>query len=495
MEPDQLTRPAHLWIPPRYSSAGAEMIDLASSIGYDLDPEQKLALDAMGSEREDGKWAAFEVALIACRQNLKTLCLELSALNDIFVRDVKLVTWTAHLFSTAEESFRNLSSLVLNNDHLARQLKGGSKGIRSGSGSQAIELTGGRRIIFKARTGATGRGFTGETVIMDEALYLRADMMGAYMPTLSAKSKHGNVQIRYGSSAGVPESDVLRRLRDRGRAGNDPSLIYLEWMSEPGRCADEVCDHSVGTAGCQLDDPEAWREGNPALDRRIAREFVAAERATMTPTEFARERLGWWDDPLDVTDLAISAESWGQGFDPDSQADDPIAFAIDVTPLRTHAAIGAFGRRDDGLGHVECVDSRPGVGWLMDRIEDLYNRWNPSAIALDETSGAGSLIPEFEARGIPFLKVGARAMGQACGAFFDDVEGQRIKHVGQEPLNIAVNGAKRRPIGDLWAFGRKSSAVNISPLVACTLAHWAWHQMPTPKKVSGFVDVGWDDEK
>jgi hypothetical protein len=36
-----------------------------------------------------------------------------------------------------------------------------------------------------------------------------------------------------------------------------------------------------------------------------------------------------------------------------------------------------------------------------------------------------------------------------------------------------VTGAKKRPLGDAWAWSRKSSAVDISPLVACTLARFA----------------------
>jgi hypothetical protein len=37
----------------------------------------------------------------------------------------------------------------------------------------------------------------------------------------------------------------------------------------------------------------------------------------------------------------------------------------------------------------------------------------------------------------------------------------------------AVRGAVTRPLGDSWVWSRKSSAVDISPLVAVTLAHWA----------------------
>jgi len=54
-----------------------------------------------------------------------------------------------------------------------------------------------------------------------------------------------------------------------------------------------------------------------------------------------------------------------------------------------------------------------------------------------------------------------------------------LRHVGQEPLNLAVGNAKARPIGDAGqiAWGRKLSTVDIGPLVAVTQAKYgsqAW---------------------
>jgi len=37
----------------------------------------------------------------------------------------------------------------------------------------------------------------------------------------------------------------------------------------------------------------------------------------------------------------------------------------------------------------------------------------------------------------------------------------------------ALRGAQQRNLGDAWAWSRKSSAVDICPLVASTLALWA----------------------
>ena len=44
----------------------------------------------------------------------------------------------------------------------------------------------------------------------------------------------------------------------------------------------------------------------------------------------------------------------------------------------------------------------------------------------------------------------------------------------QPVLTAAVAGARRRTVGDSWAFGRRTSSVDICPLVAATFARWGY---------------------
>jgi hypothetical protein len=37
---------------------------------------------------------------------------------------------------------------------------------------------------------------------------------------------------------------------------------------------------------------------------------------------------------------------------------------------------------------------------------------------------------------------------------------------------VALAGAQKRPLGDAWAWARRGAGVDISPLVAATLAKW-----------------------
>jgi len=100
------------------------------------------------------------------------------------------------------------------------------------------------------------------------------------------------------------------------------------------------------------------------------------------------------------------------------------------------------------------------------------DRHGASAPVCDAAGPAGSLIPAFEARGIEVLPVKASELARACGLFFDAVEQKQLRHVAQSELQTALRGAARQPSSDAWKWSRKTSAVDICPLVAVTLAHW-----------------------
>ena len=182
------------------------------------------------------------------------------------------------------ESNRDLAGLIETHDLLDRQVKR----LYRPEGRERIELLGSGEVRFKARTRSGGRGLTGDKTILDEAFALRASHLGALLPIMLTKP-HG--QVIYASSAGLPESAVLRGLRDRGRRG-DARLAYFEWGdTRPNEgCALVDCDHAVTRDGCALDDRERWWQILPALGTRVTEESVADLRRSMPPDEFAGRR-------------------------------------------------------------------------------------------------------------------------------------------------------------------------------------------------------------
>jgi phage terminase large subunit-like protein len=423
-------------------------VELAAMAGLQLDPWQAFVLAESLGERADGKWAAFEVGLLVPRQNGKGSVLEARELAGLFLLGEMLILHSAHEFKTSQEGFRRILSLIQQTPELERRVAR----VRTSHGEEGIELKSGARLRFVARSTGSGRGFSGDCVILDEAYNLSAEAMAALLPTLSARP---NPQLWYTSSAGMASSDQLRRLRERGIAGTSARLAYFEWSADPG---------------LSPDDRAAWVQANPALGIRIPGEFVEAERDAMPDSEFGRERLGHWFDA--AAETVIDMQVWSRLVDADSVPVDPVVFAVDTTPDRSAAAIAVCGRREDGLLHVEVIDHRNGTAWAPARLRELQERWHPLAVVLDPGGPAGSLIPAVEAVGIEPYLTGSREVAQACGAFYDAVmdEPAAIRHIDQPVFNAALAGAKQRPLGEAWAWSRRNSSIDISPLVAATLA-------------------------
>lgn len=511
--PGILVPPAHLWQPPALSSAYEDGMGLLEAVGRATDPEQELALQSMYAERPDGRWSSFEVCLICARQNLKSYTFECAALIDLFIMAQPLVIWSAHLFSTAMEAFRNLKALCENHRVLSKRVKR----ITTGNGEEGIELLNGCRLLFRARSKTGGRGLSGDVVFLDEALFLTATEVGSLLPVMAARP---NPQVRYGSSAGVATSAVLRGLRDRGRKGGDPSLTYLEWcahgsFASPG-CQLDPCDHRIDRPGCVMDDRRLWAQANPAMIRgRIDPERIAAFRRTMTPAEFAREFLTWWDDPAGTAETAISRDAWLARADVTSYPTDPITIALDVTPRGTAASVAIAGWRPARMDaervdlttgeiipatrrkHLEVIAAEDGTGWVLDYLEERVATWKPVCVAVDGSSPAAALIPQLRARGIEVTVLGARDMAAACGLLDQGIREDTLRHNGGAELAAAVEGAIARPLAGGWAFARLTSEANISPLVAATVAGWALeaqepeteHVPASPRGITGPGDT------
>ncbi|MGW9371185.1 terminase [Streptomyces xanthophaeus] len=453
--------------PPFISSSGQEAAELAAMAGLELDPWQRYVLDQGLGERADGSWSAFEVAVNVPRQNGKGGVIEARELAGLFLLNEQLILHSAHEFKTAIEAFRRVTALVTNCDTLRKRVAR----VRRTTGEESIELVTGQRLRFLARSGGSGRGFSGDCNVLDEAMILGDEAMGALMPTMSARP---NPQIWYLGSAGIGGPSVqLARLRERALGAMegepDPSLAYFEWSVEPhlAECPADCTVHD--NAG----DPAAWARANPAMGIRISEEHVERERLSMSSQVFARERLGAGDYPSDKANTwsVIGQDAWRALTDGESKPSDPVAFAIDMTPERSHAAICVAGTSGAAV-HVEVVDHRPGVGWIVERAVDLQERWGPCAWVVDGGGPAGALIPDLERAGLTVTVPKVRDIAQACGQFYDAVTEQTLVHLDQAPLAAALAGARKRDLGEAWAWARRGVSVDISPLVAVTLAAW-----------------------
>jgi len=455
-------------VPPAVSSLGREAVELGASAGVHLDEWQAFALERSMGLRGDGKWAAFEAAVNVARQNGKNEIALVRELAGLFLLNEQLLIHSAHEFKTSTEHQRRIEEVIQDTPEMHKRVKP-KGGYRHSHGEESIELRTGQRIRFMTRTKGGGRGHTGDLVVFDEAMILAAAMLGALMPTLSARSVLGNPQLWYFFTAVdqmIQEHGVVAaKLRERALAGGDPSLAYLEWSvkaKDPEKVSAEMAV-----------DQRLWAEANPALGIRISAEHIANEQRSMDARTFAVERLGVGDWPsADGSGSVIDMVRWALLEDGRSKMVDPVALAFDVTPDRAYASVSAAGRRADGLRHVEVIERRRGTGWVAARLAELDRVHSPRVVVCDSAGAAMSLVPEVEAAGVRVTKTSTREHAEACGVFFDSVEQSTLRHLGTPDLDAAVRGARRRRVGGAWLWDRADSLVDIGPLVSCTLALW-----------------------
>lgn len=401
---------------------------------------------------------------MAPRQNGKNVEVEIRELYGLYVLGEELQIHTAHEFKTCKESYRRLLQHIDGSHDLSRKVRK----VLSNNQETGIELTTGQRIRFIARKANTGRGFTADLLVFDEAFALQADSVGAVLPTLATRP---NPQVWYTSSAGFSHSDHLKALRARALAGGDPHLSYVEYSAP-----DE--------AFRSMDDRRWWFMANPAMSSgRISEEFVAREYSTLVqsdPRQFARERLGIWSD--ETVDTVIDQRLYAAALRDDVAPSAPLVLAVEVHGDSESSAIVVCGG-----GVLEVVEHRAGVEWVPGRLRELWSRHGAVWVVLDGSGPAKSLIPDLA--GLPLVKLGPADMSAACVALLGDfVDGNvAIRSTATAAgLSAAVKVAQKQPAGATWVWRRGDD--DISPLIAATAAWWQGKQPPPRPGIVSLAD-------
>jgi hypothetical protein len=247
---------------------------------------------------------------------------------------------------------------------------------------------------------------------------------------------------------------VFTRLRRNAVDRTGERLAWLEWSCQPGD---------------DLDDVQTWRRAIPELGHRIALETVQDERANLTDESFARECLGLWASV--TSGGVIDPTTWAAAADPTSVAVDDMALGIDVDPERRWASVAVAGRRADGRYHVELDELRDGAGWVTGYVGSLL-RVNPQirAVVVDKLSAAATITQELTHSKFRVTETNTSEMTQACGHFYDGITEGWLIHTAQPQMAQAISMATRRNVRGAWAWNRRTTTANITPVVASTLA-------------------------
>ena len=482
--------PVELRPPAVYSLAGPA-IELAARAGFVLEPWQADGLDIMMSVRADGKWAAFEYGEMCPRQNGKTAEFAVRALAGLLLLGERLIMWTAHEYKTALESFLLMQSILeelgevtgprrnlidlgdgvvikVNNTNGEEEFTRLPVPARDGNPARPRQ-----RLKFLARSKGSGRGFSGDVNLIDEAFAYTSAHQSALMPTMTARK---NPQICYASSPPLDSDtgEVLFALKARVEAGGAAAegLGWRDW-GLPDVDLGQLAELAPDERDELLDDRARWAATNPAIGRgRVTEESILRNRRAMKWADYARECLGVWPVAPEEGGRVIRAASWDALKDPSSTFEGAPTLAIDCTPGGTHTAIVASGRRDDGVVHLEVIEHRTGTGWVPERAKQLHERHEPGEWLIDPSGPAAMLVKPLKAAGIPLRYVTGRDYAGAYGEFVAAVKDAKVAHLGDRILDDAVAAGRKRDVGDGgFAWGRKNSEANIAPLVAATRGH------------------------
>lgn len=351
-----------------------------------------------------------------------------------------------------------------------------------------------------SNTEKASHGDTLDLGLIDEAFSHEDDRMEqAFGPAMLTRPM---AQKWWLSAAGTERSVFLNRKREVGReliqrywaTGERASVAYFEWYPDDEEprddprtwlgCMPALCPDQV----CRCDPEGKWRHTTKIAD-------IRTELLTMDPAEFDRAYLNRTRKKTPPPDVNIPVASWPKCYDKGSRRGEEVAFGIDVTPQRDHASVVVFSMRDDVIGHVEIVAFRPGTDWVPGVMRRLKEKYSPIAFGLDAVTGSpanallepilklrdddGELVFSIPDRGskpkrgqlwLPTLNEVVSYSGQ----FMKAMREGKLAHIDQVPLNLAVGGARTRPLGDAWALARRTAQANISPLVGAVLARGAY---------------------
>jgi phage terminase large subunit-like protein len=440
------------WGTPRRAerkTRGVQLRKVAEMMGFELFPWQAYVADVAleCDDRGDYFWTTAGATL--GRQNGKSKLVSARIAMEC-LQPGHFAAYTAQDRNMARHAWDEHVSIMEQSPKISKQIAK----IIYRNGSEMVRFKNGSSYSILTPSNNGGRGRTLDLVIIDEALTHTLDIDAALRPTLATRR---NGQLWLVSNAGDPQSsELLKHYRALGHESiinKDSGLAWFEWAP----MSDEFNVH----------DEDVWYQAIPSLGLPNGVTLEAVRQAAqMNPAHiFAREWLNVWPSTSSVQ--VISDAAWTALTDTSTRIGNQIVFGLDVTFERHKATIAAAGRIGNKVP-IEIVERGDGVRWVIDRCKELSTKWR-APIVIDAGSPAGSFIDAMQRDGINVIPIGRRDFAQGCGTFYDLVQDGRIAHDGDPLLHQVIKSTSRRPLGEAWAWDRKSCDEAID-LVAATLA-------------------------
>lgn len=429
-----------------------------ANLGWRFDRWQDGAGRLIMAKRKDGQYAADTVVMSIGRQVGKTY-LAACIIYALCLRQPGLtVIWTAHHKETAIETFSTFSAMAQRPAVAAHVRQ-----VLSGRGGERVLFKNRSRILFGAREVGFGRGFSAvDVLVFDEAQIMDV----ATLEDMAAAQNVAENPLTF--MMGTPprprdNGEMFTLMRQEAVTGESEGTLYIELSSD--RDADSM-------------DRDQWRKANPSFPKRTSERALLRLHKKLPDDSWRREALGIWDDFSRFVPV-VAPRVWRHLVDPGPEdGARPDALAMDASHARDFSVVACW-RGAEGA-HAEEVWAGRDDDELFDWLLDRTTRRMP--IVVDHYSPAASLVPRLKQAGRTVKVTSAADMAKACGLWLSDVEVGRLTHVDQESVNRALDGGRKRAIGNAggWGWDRRDETINIAPLVAHTLARLGADLGPKP---------------
>ena len=439
---------------PERETLGRAAARVAKVLGNPLMPWQRYVADVALEVGTDGRLVYRDCTLTVPRQQGKSYLVLVLMLTRALLSPRSGIAYTAQSGLEARKKLLDDWRPMVTGSVLSSQVVA-----YMAPGRESLTLSNGSQIQLIASTAKAGHGRVLDLALLDEAFaYADARTEQALRPAMMTRP---DPQLWVVSTAGTPDASpyLLERVqqgRQAVEAGVTEGLAFFEWSAPDD--ADPL-------------DAQTWRACMPALGHTVTEDAVRSAAQSMSRHQFERAYLNRWTSSLG--DPVVTLEKWAALAAPDAPRPTSVILAADIAPRSKAASIAAAGIRDGAL-HVSILEHGPGTDWVALRLAQLQQQLGAEAVV--DPRACAAIMPEIDH--LKLATVDANEMAAGCAFFVDLIERGRLRHRGEAELTKALDGAVMRPHGDQWSWNRRSSAVNLSPLCAATLACWGWRWDP-----------------
>jgi hypothetical protein len=443
---------------PRRRSRGAEISDTADLLGFPLLPWQFDAVDVATEFRVRDRVPYRKAAVITVpRQSGKSIVAHAIAV-DTMRRDpgvYGVITAQTRIAATnrLKHIARTLASSGLDPFHTFTR----------GVGNERIILSNGSQLDVVSPTATSVHGESVDFAIVDEAWAVDTSFLAGVVPAMVARPRS---QLWVISTAGTDDSVLLNDMLAAARADPQGDTAMVEYSMPDG---------------CDIYDESRWGEWMPALGHTTTVASIRAAKSVMSLPEFRR---AFGNIATTEANAAAVPYEWWQRSVESPIPEQGLSIAVDVNRPYPGWSIATAWTTDTGY-HVDLVAYGQGLelSAIPGKVRDLAERFRASSIGLDAAGPAGSLLPQFqdlaEWVGAPLKLFNGRDRARADVHLLELLRDSRLTHSTSGPLDDAVHEARAGEKGDAWFFSRAETRVDVSPLLASSMAVWCAHEFET----------------